>query len=374
MYLSEDQNAFLTDIYEKMRTKVSAECRRMEGRIPYIPTDGRYTDQGRQIHAWTNGFWGGMMWQMYHDVQDETYKREAEALEKRLDEALDNVEKLDHDVGFIWLHTAVARYRLTGDADARKKGLKAAAVLASRYCPEGEYIKAWNHRPESQLIVDCLMNLPLLFWAADEGAGERYRRIACRHLDTVLRYIVREDGSCNHMVIFDEASGEVLDLPGGQGYEKGSSWTRGQAWAVYGLALAYRYTKDDRYLQVAKRVAHYFIANIAVTGFVSLQDFRAPQEPVYYDTTAAACAACGFMELAEWVGEYEKPLYEKAAWNVMQALTKEFSDWNTACDGILQGGSVKYHDTVERNVPIIYGDYFLLELILRLKGQDFLIW
>ena len=111
-----------------------------------------------------------------------------------------------------------------------------------------------------------------------------------------------------------------------------------------------------------------------LTDYVSLIDFRAPEEPVYYDTTAAACAACGLLEIAEWVSEYEKPLYEKSAWKIYEKLTRDFSDWNPDTDGLLQCGSAKYHRGEDRQVPIIYGDYFLLEASLKLQDKAFLIW
>ena len=375
MNLNKQQKEYLSATYESMKQKFSAECDRMNGRIPYIPVNGVYPEfDDSIINWWTNGFWGGIMWQMYHAEGDNKYQKEAISLENRLEKAFDNFDLLDHDVGFLWLHTAVAHYRLTGDPTARKRGLRAAAVLASRYCPAGEYIRAWNRPGLSQMIIDCVMNLPLLFWAADQGVGDHYRQTAIHHLDSVLRHILREDGSCNHIVEFDEATGEVLAAPGGQGYGENSSWSRGQAWAIYGLALAYRYTKNTSYLNAAKQVAHYFLANISLTDYVSLIDFRAPEEPVYYDTTAAACAACGLLEIAEWVSEYEKPLYEKSAWKIYEKLTRDFSDWNPDTDGLLQCGSAKYHRAEDRQVPIIYGDYFLLEASLKLQNKAFLIW
>ncbi len=375
MNLNQQQTAYLSDTYNRMEQKFRAECHRMNGRIPYISIDGAYpTWDESMINWWTNGFWGGIMWQLYHAENSSDYMSEASCLEEHLEKAFEHFDLLDHDVGFLWLHTAVAHYRLTGDPTARQRGLRAAAVLASRYCPAGEYIRAWNRPGLSQMIIDCVMNLPLLFWAASEGAGDHYRQIAIHHLDRVLTHIIREDGSCNHIVEFDEATGEVLNIPGGQGYGENSSWSRGQSWAIYGLALAYRYTKKTSYLNAAKTVAHYFLANIALTDYVSLIDFRAPADPVYYDTTASACAACGLLEIAEWVDELERPLYEKSAWKVYEKLTHDFSDWNPDRDGILQYGSAKYHRAEDRQVPIIYGDYFLLEASLRLQNKAFLIW
>ena len=129
--------------------------------------------------------------------------------------------------------------------------------------------------------MDCLMNLPLLYWAAQENESPAWKQIAIEHTEMALRYILRPDGSSNHMVDFDPETGEYKDNPGGQGYESGSSWSRGQSWAIYGMALAYRYTKNQAYLDAAKRSAHYFMANVSLNDYIPLLDFRAPKEPVY---------------------------------------------------------------------------------------------
>ena len=194
------------------------------------------------------------------------------------------------------------------------------------------------------------------------------------HADTALREILRPDGSSNHIVAFDRESGEVTKKPGGQGYGEGSSGTGGRAGAIYGMALSYRHTGKQEYLDASKRTAHYFLANAALTDYDVVIDFRAPAEPVYYDNTAAACAACGLLELSEHVPELEKPLYVKSAVKLLQRLTERFCNWKTEEDGITTKGSARYDRASDREVPIIYGDYFLAEGILRLLGKDFLIW
>lgn len=362
-------------VWEKLEIKLEAECRRLGSMMPYVPVNGKYEDMGkRELTAWTNGFYSGMLWQMYHATGKECYKDAAAGIEERLDEALAAFTKLDHDVGFLWLHTAVADYRLTGSRDSRARGLHAAGILAGRYNPKGKYIKAWNGERAGVAIVDCLMNLPLLYWAAEELHDSACRQIAVNHTEMALNYILRPDGSCNHMVEFDPATGEYLDNPGGQGYERGSSWSRGQAWAIYGMSLAYRYTGNKAYLDAAKRVAHYFCANLAIHDYIPLIDFRAPAQPVYYDTTAGVCAACGLLELSGHVGILEKDLYVKSAVRCLKAVTDRFCQWDPEKDSIVSCGSARYDRESDRQVPIIYGDYFLTEGILRLLGRDFLIW
>lgn len=373
--MNESERNWLEDTYRKLNRKLSAQCDRLGSMMPYVPVNGCYTDMGEtHLEAWTNGFYSGMLWQMFHATGEEKYRINAAVIEARLDRALETFVKLDHDVGFQWLHTAVADYRLTGNEKSRRRGLHAAGILAGRFHPVGEYIQAWNDKSKQGIaIIDCLMNLPLLHWAFQETGYASYRHIAEKHTDMALNYIIRADGSCNHIVEFDPATGEYRDNPAGQGYAGGSSWSRGQAWAIYGMALAYRYLKQPKYLNAAKTVAHYFLANVALNDYVPVIDFRAPGEPVYLDTTAGVCAACGMLELARFTGEYESPLYIRSAINCLRA-TEAYCVWEPSTDSILSHGSARYDRASDREVPIIYGDYFLTEGILRLKEQAFLIW
>lgn len=373
--IDEADRQWATQVWDKLAVKLKAQCQRVGPIMPYIPVNGTYEDMGeKNLVWWTNGFWGGILWQLYHATKDELFKETAEQIEVRLDQGFVDYMSLDHDLGFLWLHTAVADYRLTGNTQSRIRGLHAAGILAGRFQPAGEYIRAWNEGSDGIAIVDCLMNLPLLYWAADQRKDSGLKQIAMKHADMALQYVLRPDGSCNHLVKFDAETGGYLDNPGGQGYESGSSWTRGQSWAIYGMALSYRYTRKLEYLDAAKRTAHYFIANAAVNDYEVVIDFRSPEGPVYYDTTAAVCAACGLLELSELVGEHEKRLYIKAAVRLLRKINEKYCDWNPELDSIVSHGSAKYHRESDREVPIIYGDYFFLEAILRLLNQDFLIW
>lgn len=368
----------INEIQEKIAVKALAEARRLDGKIPYIPDqNGRYTDTG--IYWWTNGFWAGMLWQLYNATHNDLFRSAAENVETRLDAALDGFENIDHDAGFLWLHTAGANYRLTGNERSKRRLLHAAVTLAGRFNPDLGIIRAWNgqwmpgYDSAGGAIIDTMMNLPLLYLAAEITGDPRFKSIATRHADTALKHMFRADGSCEHQVVFDVNTGEILGKPGGQGCESGSAWSRGQAWAIYGFALSYRHTGNVRYLNAAKCVANYFIANVSTTGYVPLADFRAPAEPVFYDTTAGAAAACGMLELADALGESEKPLYAVSAKKILEAIDAKWCDYDPETDGIVGGGSVSYHEA-NHHQKIIYGDYFFTEGILRLLGKSFLIW
>jgi len=383
--LNEENRQWLELIWKKIQIKLSSECDRIGTSIPYVPEEGKYIDMGeKNIYWWTNGFWPGMLWQMYHATGEGKYKAAAEGVEARLDAAFEGFTGLHHDVGFMWLPSAVANFRLTGNERSKARGMHAAQLLAGRYNPDGKFIRSLNPNKISDrtgwVIIDSMMNIQLLHWAFEETHDPRFKKIAMNHADTTLKYIIREDGSSNHIAIIEPETGEFIDNNKGQGFDKNSSWSRGQAWAIYGMALSYRHTGKKEYLDAAKKAANYFIANVILTDYIPLVDFRAPEEPVYYDTTAGVAAARGMLEIAEAVSEYEKPMYLQAAINILKATEKKYCNWNPEEDSIVAGGSRSYgakegsYDAIEKNVPIIYGDYFFIEAILRLLNKDFLIW
>jgi unsaturated chondroitin disaccharide hydrolase len=376
MLVVEKDKSWAGEIRQKIRAKLSAETDRVGSDIPYIALNGRYTDKGKEeLDWWTNGFWPGILWLMYADTKDEKYLKAARGVEDRLDECLKNFVGVHHDVGFMWHLSAGLDYRLTGNAFSKVRALHAANILAGRYNPRGHFIRAWNMDRVGWIIIDCLMNIPLLYWASRETGDPRFKFIAIEHADTALKHLLRPDGSCNHIGILDPENGDLLETPGGQGYAAGSSWTRGQAWAVYGFALSALHTGEARYLDAAKRVAHYFVASVAEYGYVPPVDFRSPREPLKLDTTAGTITACGLLQIAELAGEYEQKFYLDAALNILKAIEEKHCDWDPSRDSIVQNGSAQYFDKPDSlHVPIIYGDYFFIEAVHRLINPDLKPW
>ena len=373
---------WIQELYEKTTRKIEAEFERMGEKIPYITEGGRYqTDYGeKDIYWWTNGFWCGILWKMYHATGEEKYRKRAEAVERRLDKALYGFTGLHHDTGFMWLHSAVANYRLTGNQEARAKGLLAASILAGRYNPAGKFIRAWNPECVEEgedctgwIIVDSMMNIPLLYWASSELNDPRFYYIAKFHADTVMKTLVRPDGSSGHTACLDPDPGELLEIRGGQGYGADSCWSRGLSWILYGFALSYRYTKDQAYLDTAKRAAHYFISQCAVTGYVPPCDFRQPENPPYTDASAGLCAACGLLELSGHVKGREGEIFREQAGLLVRSIAGHCGCWDLDKDSIIQGCKVDYHGG-DKQTDLIYADYFLLEAQMRMMGNDFLIW
>jgi len=374
--LNSVDNKWVEETYEKIKAKLSAECDRVGDKIPYIAENGVYKEDKAEtdIVWWTNGFWPGMLWQMYHATGEEKYLNTARRVEDKLDKAFDVYTGLHHDVGFMWLHSAVADYRLTGNERSKARALHASHLLAGRYNPRGKFIRSWNRDRSGWVIVDSMMNIPLLYWARDEIKDPRFEYVAMDHADTVMKNTVRGDGSCNHVIVLDPTNGELLETPGGQGYGSGSSWSRGQAWAIYGFALSYYHTGKKEYLDTAKKVAHYFISQVDLTENVAVIDFRAPKEPVFWDSTAGVCAACGLLEISNHVDELEKDFYVDAAIRILKATDEKFCNWDVNYDSIVQMGSGSYFTDHDKHVPIIYGDYFFIEAVLRLLDKDILLW
>lgn len=248
----EDQR-WVEEVYVKLTRKMKAQAQRIGTMIPYTTRDGKYHDLDMPggLYFWTNGFWPGMLWQMFHATGEEVYRTAAQGIGERFAKGLEHFENYDHDIGFLFLPTAVAEWRETGSQEARRLGLHAANLLAGRFNMAGNFIRAWNEgifpgaKLDGRMIIDCMMNIPLLYWASEETGDPRFRHIAIAHAKTAQQYVVRPDGSCNHMIDFDPETGEFVNNPGGQGFGQGSSWSRGQSWAVYGFALSYRHTGDS---------------------------------------------------------------------------------------------------------------------------------
>ena len=385
MNLSKQDQIWTDEIWGKIKTKMEWVHEKSGEKIPYSTINGTHDDKLAQapngVYGWTNGFWPGILWLMYYGTKQESYRKKAEALEVRMDAALygldgNGIESLHHDVGFMWELMSVANYRLTQDKDARRRGLIAANSLMSRFQPNGGYFVAWpDLEYEGWSIVDSMMNLPLLHWASQETGLSRYRDLAMKHADKTIEHVVRPDGSVNHIVVYDPQTGECVDTLAGQGYAVGSSWSRGASWALYGFALEYHYTKEVRYLDASKRVAHYFLSSI-LDDFIPRIDFRQPAEPNHKDTSAGAVAACGLIEIAQHVDDCEKDLYLNAAIRILRAMEAKHCDWSENEDGILMNSAHSYNwcGDEEKNINLIYGDFFFIEAILKLRGMEISFW
>ena len=361
----------LENLKEKLIAKMryGVKCAQDLDGIPYSVRDGKWTHKHKTW--WTNGFWGAEMWQMYLMSGDGFFRDEAIRAEEWMDAALNDPQNLHHDVGFMWLIQSGVRYALEKNADSYDRMFRASHLLAARYNPNG-FIRAWNHDGNGWAIIDTMMNLSLLYWASRAYDDPRFKLMAMRHADTAMKYFVREDGSCNHIVVFDAETGEYLDNPRGQGIASGSSWSRGQAWALHGFALSYRNTGRKEYLETSKKVADYFISCIKDDP-VPKCDFRQPADEKLYDDAAGAIAASGLIELAGHLGEKEGKPYMDAALRILDAMDSRDADYTEAAPAILTKCTGSYHAD-DHHIAMNYADYFYIEAINKLLGSKLIFW
>lgn len=373
-------------IAEKIRMKMEWVSEKNTDKIPYTTNEsGDYDDRSREskewglddgLNWWTNGFWGGMMWLMYQDTKDEKYAQIARISEKKLEKCFEFFYGLHHDLGFMFQPTAVIDYRLTGNEDSRRIAMHAANLLAGRFNPIGKFIRAWNDVGDMDTrgwaIIDCMFNISLLYWATEESKDPRYAQIAKMHADTAMENFIRPDGSVNHIVEFNPETGGMVKSYGGQGYGEGSSWSRGQGWALYGFMNSYTHTGKKEYFDTAKKVAHYCIANLPESGVIPV-DFRQPSTPALEDSCGACVIAGGLLEIAKQVPELEKEMYLKPAIKILKTIAETRADWSKDCDAIVKNCTSAYHAD-KHHITMSYADFYFMEAIYKLKGTGILIW
>jgi len=309
-----------------------------------------------------------MLWIMYDMTGKQRYKDAAWDYDEVLEQwFVKSTEELHHDVGFQFLSTAIIKHKITGDPDGLRRGLEAANFLAGRYNPAGRFIRAWNADKHGWAIIDCMVNISLLFWASKVTGDPRYKHIAVAHAETTMEYGVREDGSTRHILSFDPESGAFLESFGGQGYSPESCWSRGASWGLYGFIHTYRSTGDQRFLNTAKRIAHYFIAGLP-DDHVPYWDFRVDStEEQPRDSSAAAIAASGLLEIADVVPAGEKQLYFGAAQRILRSLNENYAAWELPeHEAILLHGTGSGTSFID--VSLVYGDYYFVEAAAKLNG------
>ena len=355
---------------EKFRR--TAEKAAAAGIIPYKSEGGAWITSPYEGNGWwTGGFWPGLMWQLFVRTGDPFFREEARRTQALLAEEFRVFEHMSHDMGFMYLLSCGADAKLTGDRQAGLDTLHAASLLMGRFNPAG-YIRAWNRADQAGIaIIDCLMNLTLLYRATRETGDPRFAHVAEIHADTALREFIRPDGSVSHIVEFDPETGARLREHPGQGYALGSQWSRGQAWGLYGFTLMYLNTRAEKYLEAAEKVSGNFIAHIRPDGLTDC-DFCQPPEEERIDNIAGAVAACGFLELEKITG---KKSYREAALRLVDGMLDLCCDWTEERCGLLTRCTASYHDDgAGRHTNITYGDYFLIEALAKLNGTDPMLW
>lgn len=361
------------EVEEKLRRAADLYTDRYP-HISTIPAEGlNYVPE--ENTAWTGAFFPGMMYLAYDRTGDQAFLAHANDYLDSFEQRIDNRIGISHDLGFLYTLSCVALYKLTGNERARTVALKAAAVLSERYNEKGRYIQAWGEVGEGtpcvKIIVDTMLNLPLLFWAGQEGGDKRYTDIATAHAHTCADYLVRDDFSSFHTYLMDPVSGKAIEGRTHQGFRDQSTWARGQAWAVAGFALAYRYTQEPRFLEVSRRTAEVFIENLPA-DFVPYWDFSFNDRiPDLRESSAASVFTCGLLELADQTGGEAAERYRAAARTVVRGLYDHYFLHDPDRIGLLTDGV--YHRLLGP-ICTIWGDYFFYETLIRLQKDWVRFW
>ena len=339
----------------------------------------RFTDAGgqwvqRPYNQWTSGFFPGLLWYVYQTDRTPHMRQLAEKWTRGIEPAKSITTT--HDLGFMVFSSFGHGYLLTGDTAYRRVTVEAAQSLASRYNPKVGAIQSWDTYggPDARkdwkfpVIVDNLMNLELLFRASEWG-DRRWREIAESHAVTSARVHVRPDGSTAHVALFDPVTGKLERTVTWQGYSDSSAWARGQAWAIHGLATAYRYTGNRELLSTAERAADWFIAHVPPDG-VPYWDLRHPAIPsVERDASAGAIAASGLLDLARSTSVAKRDIYRAAALRILRMLATAYRSESPSISSILTHSVGGKPQNTEVDVGLIYADYYFIEAILRSKGM-----
>lgn len=335
---------------------------------------------------WTTGFCTGQYWLAYEMTGEGIFKDTALQQVDSFSARIDNKTDVDHhDMGFLYTPSCVAAYKLTGSGKGKKAALKAADNLLARFQEKGEFFQAWGELgavENYRLIIDCLLNLPLLYWAGRITGEDKYKDTAVKHTRTSLKNLIREDNSTYHTFFFDKDTGVPKYGVTHQGYRDGSAWARGQAWGIYGTALSYRYTGDRDCMELFRKVTDFFIKRLPKdkVPYWDLEFTDGDEEPK--DSSAAAIAVCGMLEMSKYLEKGEASYYRMEAENILNSLIENYSVKNVKISNglLLHGVYAKkspYNPIPEdRGVDECntWGDYFYMEALVRVLKEWHIYW
>jgi unsaturated chondroitin disaccharide hydrolase len=322
---------------------------------------------------WTSGFFAGNLWMVYELTGDEKWKQYALDFTLPLED-----EQWDggtHDLGFKMFCSFGKAWQFTGDSAYRDILIQSAQTLATRFNPAVGSIRSWDHNTDKwdfPVIIDNMMNLELLMWAAKETGDENLKNIAVIHAQTTTKNHFREDNSSYHVIDYNPETGEVENRHTHQGFSHESAWSRGQAWGLYGYTMMYRETGMQEFLIQAEKIAEYILSQPGVSeGKIPYWDFNAPNIPNEpYDASAGAIIAAALFELADYSAN--SILYNGVAGKLLATLSSsEFlAPVGENAGFLLEHSTGHLPHNSEIDVPIVYADYYFLESIIKNKTME----
>lgn len=325
----------------------------------------------KDISWWCSGFYPGSLWMIYEQTKDPEIRKEAERTLALIEPNKSFTR--DHYLGFMMFCSFGNAYRITKDPRYKEVILTSAESLSTRFRPGMQAILSWDKMADfkAPVIIDNMMNLEMLNWAAQNGGNKKVGEIAVVHANITMKNHFRPDYSSYHVIDYDINTGEVLGKKTFQGYSDSSAWARGQGWALYGYTMMYRFTKDQKYLDQARHIAGFILNNPTLPeDKIPYWDFNDPKIPdVPRDASAAAVIASALLELGQYTYKKEKENYIIAARQMLISLSgkKYHADLDE------NGGFLLMHSTgglplhSEIDVPLIYADYYFLEALKRYK-------
>ena len=344
-------------------------------RIPSTYRDGKVRFVPK--HDWVSGFFAGSLWYMYELTGDEKW---VEAAQQHT-ENLHDIQYLTwhHDVGFMVYDSYGNGRRLKGLVQYDTVIVNTAKSLCTRFRPEAGVLQSWNADKGWQaqrgwkcpVIIDNMMNLELLFKASEISGDDTFKNIAISHSDKTILHHYRDDYSTWHVVDYDHETGAIRGKYTAQGAADDSAWARGQAWGLYGYTLAYRFTKDEMYLQQAQHVVEFIFSHPNLPDdLVPYWDYNAPEIPnTPRDVSSAAIAASALYELYDMTKNKE---YKALADTIIESLSSPAYRAEQGTNGgfILMHsvGSIPHNSNID--VPLNYADYYFLEALVRKRNIE----
>lgn len=341
--------------------------------IPRSIANGKKDWRKVSYRDWTSGFWPGLLWYAYEYSGDDSLKQQADRYSRWLFPLVDSAA-IDHDLGFQIFCSIGNGYRLTKDSVYKIIILRAADTLSKLFNPKVGTILSWPRAvpgvdwpKRHNTIMDNMINLELLFWASKNGGGKNLYDIAVRHAETTMQNHFRKDGSSYHVVVYDTATGKKIRGITHQGYSDSSMWARGQSWAIYGYAMVYRETKDEKFLHFAEVVTNVYLEKLPA-DLIPYWDFNAPNIPNEpKDASAAAITASALLELSTLVHDSNKSkIYRTKAEEMLQSLSAYYQSREANTAFLLHSTGHKPNGG-EIDASIIYADYYYIEALLRMK-------
>lgn len=322
---------------------------------------------------WCSGFWPGILWMDYASSGDEKVRKEAEKYTASLSSILDK-PVFDHDLGFLFFCSYGKGYEITKNPEYKTAILQAADSLATLFNPTVGTILAWPRHVKDygghNTIMDTMMNLEMLFWAAKNGGDSTLYDMAVRHAETTMNNHFRPDGTCYHVAVYNQDTGDFIRGCTHQGYSDSSVWARGQSWAVYGYTVVYRETKDKRFLDFAEKVTDAYLSRLP-EDYVPYWDFDDPRGALAPRDASAACVvSSALLELCNYVEPAKGEEYRKAAMKMLSSLSSDNYKTDASKPAFLLHSTGHHPAGSEIDASIIYADYYYLEALNRLAAMQ----